>query len=67
MRTMLNTIERKVEEEVLRSKREMEDTRDSTEQKLVSLVEKMKADERAGLDRERKLMEQVQDGLNTMN
>ena len=59
MRTMLNTIERKVEEEVLRNKREMEDTRDSTEQKLVSLVEKMKADERAGLERERKLMEQV--------
>ena len=56
---MLNTIERKVEEEVLRNKREMEDTRDSTEQKLVSLVEKMKADERAGLERERKLMEQV--------
>ena len=37
------------------------------EQKLVSLVEKLKGDEKQGLERERRLMEQVQDGLNTMN
>jgi hypothetical protein len=31
------------------------------------MMEKIKLDEKQGLDRERRLMEQVQDGLNTMN
>jgi hypothetical protein len=30
-------------------------------------MEKIKLDEKQGFDRERRLMEQVQDGLNTMN
>ena len=30
-------------------------------------IDKMKGDERQNLERERRLMEQVQDGLNTMN
>ena len=37
------------------------------EQKLINMLDKMKQDERQGLERERRLMEQVQDGLNTMN
>ena len=41
--------------------------RASFEQKLVSMMEKVKLDEKQGLERERRLMEQVQDGLNTMN
>ena len=31
------------------------------------MLDKMKGDERQSLERERRLMEQVQDGLNTMN
>jgi hypothetical protein len=31
------------------------------------MMEKIKLDEKQGFDRERRLMEQVQDGLNTMN
>ena len=34
---------------------------------MVNLLEKLKSDERQGLERERRLMEQVQDGLTTMN
>ena len=30
-------------------------------------MDKLKGDEKQGLERERRLMEQVQDGLNTMN
>lgn len=37
------------------------------ESKLLSLVDKLKQDERLGLERERRLMEQVQEGLQTMN
>lgn len=33
----------------------------------MSLVEKLKGDERQNLERERRLMEQVQEGLSTMN
>ena len=45
----------------------MGEAKDSLEQKLINLLDKMKNDERQGLERERRLMEQVQDGLNTMN
>ena len=67
MRSLLQNIERKVEEEVHLRQKDLQDTKENMEQKLVSLVEKLKGDEKQGLERERRLMEQVQDGLNTMN
>ena len=67
MRSLLQNIERKIEEEVQLRQRDLQETKESVEQKLVSLVEKLKGDEKQGLERERHLMEQVQDGLNTMN
>ena len=67
MRSLLHNIERKVEEEVQLRQKDLQDTKENMEQKLVSLVEKLKGDEKQGLERERRLMEQVQDGLNTMN
>ena len=64
---MLTQIERKVEEEIGNRQRDLGETKDALEQKLISLLDKMKGDERQNLERERRLMEQVQDGLNTMN
>ena len=67
VRSLLSAIERKVEEEVGNRQRDLGETKDALEQKLINLLDKMKNDERQGLERERRLMEQVQDGLNTMN
>jgi len=67
LKTLLLTIERKVEEEIGMRQREKNDAKSNMEQKLVSLVEKLKSDEKQGLERERRLMEQVQEGLSTMN
>lgn len=54
---MLLTIERKVEEEVSMRQKDQQDIKSQVEQKLISLVEKIKLDEKQGLDRERRLME----------
>ena len=64
---MMSNYERKVEEESTMRQRDLGETKDAIEQKLINLLDKMKNDERQGLERERRLMEQVQDGLNTMN
>lgn len=65
--SLLGAIERKVEEEVSSRQRDLGETKDALEQKLIGVLDKMKTDERQSLERERRLMEQVQDGLNTMN
>ena len=57
IRNMLLTIERKVEEEVSMRQKDQQDIKSQVEQKLISLVEKIKLDEKQGLDRERRLME----------
>lgn len=57
--SMLSAIERKVEEEVGNRQRDLGETKDALEQKLISLLDKMKGDERQNLERERRLMEQV--------
>jgi hypothetical protein len=44
-----------------------EDTRKYFENKLISLLEKLKNDEKMGLEREKRLMHQFQEGLATMN
>ena len=67
VRSVLSNIERKLEEEIGNRQKDLGETKDSLEQKLVNLLEKLKSDERQGLERERRLMEQVQDGLSTMN
>ena len=64
---MMSNYERKVEEESTMRQRDLGETKDAIEQKLINLLDKMKNDERQSLERERRLMEQVQDGLNTMN
>ena len=43
---MLSAIERKVEEEVGNRQRDLGETKDALEQKLISLLDKMKNDER---------------------
>ena len=67
VRSVLSNIERKLDEEIGNRQKDLGETKDSLEQKLVNLLEKLKSDERQGLERERRLMEQVQDGLSTMN
>lgn len=52
---------------MLQRQKDQEALRTQFEQKLIGMMEKIKLDEKQGLDRERRLMEQVQDGLNTMN
>jgi len=59
VRSLLSTIERKVEEEVNNRQRDLGETKDSIEQKLINMLDKMKNDERQSLERERRLMEQV--------
>lgn len=46
IRSMLQTIERKVEEEVALRQRDQQDIKNQVEQKLISLVEKIKLDEK---------------------
>lgn len=67
MRDILITIERKVQDEVSQRQRDQLDAKQAVEQKMVQLVEKLRSDERLALEREKRLMEQVQEGLNTMN
>lgn len=57
VRSLLSTIERKVEEEVNNRQRDLGETKDSIEQKLINMLDKMKNDERQSLERERRLME----------
>ena len=57
MRNLLTNIERKVDEEIHQRHKDIQDSKDSLEQKLVSLVDKLKGDEKQGLERERRLME----------
>ena len=59
VRSVLSNIERKLEEEIGNRQKDLGETKDSLEQKLVNLLEKLKSDERQGLERERRLMEQV--------
>ena len=59
VRSLLSTIERKVEEEVNNRQRDLGETKDSIEQKLINMLDKIKNDERQSLERERRLMEQV--------
>ena len=67
VRSVMAQVERKVDDEISNRMRDLGETKDALEQKLINLLDKMKNDERQGLERERRLMEQVQDGLNTMN
>jgi len=67
IRNMLMQIERKTEEDIAQRQKDTNELKTQFEQKLIGMVEKIKLDEKQGLDRERRLMEQVQDGLNTMN
>ena len=46
LRSLLNNIERKVEEEVQLRQKDQLETKETMEQKLVSLVEKLKGDEK---------------------
>ena len=57
--SLLGAIERKVEEEVSSRQRDLGETKDAFEQKLIGVLDKMKTDERQSLERERRLMEQV--------
>ena len=59
MRSVMSQIERKVEEEINNRQRDLGETKDALEQKLINLLDKLKNDERQGLERERRLMEQV--------
>ena len=59
VRSVMTQIERKVEDEVGNRQRDLGETKDALEQKLINLLDKMKNDERQGLERERRLMEQV--------
>jgi len=46
MRSLLSTIERKVEEEVNNRQRDLGETKDTLEQKMINMLDKMKNDER---------------------
>ena len=59
VRSLLSTIERKVEEEINNRQRDLGETKEQVEQKLINMLDKMKNDERQSLERERRLMEQV--------
>lgn len=67
IRTVLQQIERKVEEDQQQRLQEQNEIKAQVESRLLNLVDKLKQDERLGLERERRLMEQVQEGLQTMN
>ena len=67
MRSMLSTLERKIEDEQQFRVRNEEDLKIYFENKLISVQEKMKNEEKMSLERERRLMQQFQEGLVTMN
>ena len=46
IRSMMGQIERKVEEEISSRQRDLGETKDALEQKLINLLDKMKNDER---------------------
>eukprot|EP00352_Strombidinopsis_acuminata_P001276 CAMPEP_0176347062 /NCGR_PEP_ID=MMETSP0126-20121128/6738_1 /TAXON_ID=141414 ORGANISM="Strombidinopsis acuminatum, Strain SPMC142" /NCGR_SAMPLE_ID=MMETSP0126 /ASSEMBLY_ACC=CAM_ASM_000229 /LENGTH=71 /DNA_ID=CAMNT_0017694975 /DNA_START=195 /DNA_END=410 /DNA_ORIENTATION=- len=58
-KNLLQAIERKVEEEVSVRHKDQTDMKSYMESKFVSMVEKLKTDEKSNLERERRLMEQV--------
>lgn len=63
IRSVLQQIERKVEEDQQQRLIEQNEIKAQVESRLLNLVDKLKQDERLGLERERRLMEQVQEGL----
>ena len=67
VRQMIGSLEKKLDEEQQFRARNEEDTRRYHENKLVALQEKMKQDEKMQLEREKRIMQQFQEGLSTMN
>lgn len=59
IRNMLMQIERKTEEDIAQRQKDHNELKTQFEQNLIGMVEKIKLDEKQGLDRERRLMEQV--------
>jgi hypothetical protein len=64
---MMQNLERKLEDEQLFRVKNEEDTKRYFENKLLGLQEKMKNEEKISLEREKRLMQQFQEGLVTMN
>ena len=64
---MINSIERKLEDEQSFRVKNEEDTKRYYENKFIGLQEKMKNEEKLSLEREKRLMQQFQEGLVTMN
>ena len=59
IKTVLSQIERKVEEDQQLRHAEQAEIKSQVEQKMLNLLDKLKQDERLGLERERRLMEQI--------
>ena len=67
LKNMLKTMERRMEDEAAFRVKNEDDLRTWFDQKVNSLQERVKNEEKMSLERERKLIEQFQDGLQTLN
>lgn len=67
IKQVLEQIERKVQEDTQQRQSEQAEIKQLLEHRMLSLLDKLRNDERQSLERERRLMEQVQEGLQTMN
>ena len=64
---LLNTISKRVDSDSLLRQRSEDDIKKYVEIKFTSIVEQLKQDEKSALGREHRLLQQVQEGLVTMN
>ena len=67
IKNLVTQMERRLEEDQHQRLRGEEDNRKALEAKFQSLNEKIRAEEKMILERERRLMQQFQEGLGTMN
>lgn len=67
LKGMISTLDKKVDEEIQHRLRSEDDGRKWFESKLNMIVEKSSIEERSSLDRERRMMQQLQEGLTTLS
>lgn len=66
-KSIISNLERRIEEESRYRNKNEEDLRLYADQKIEALEDKMKSEERTQLEREKRLMFQLQEGLTTVN
>jgi hypothetical protein len=67
VKNIVSQIERRMDEEAKHRMKTEDEMRHMIDNKFLGISEKLRAEEKMGLERERRLMQQFQEGMTTMN